>query len=99
MISAPRQQEMRRYPRSRVSWPVIVQAGNRSLKAETVDVGPHGAKLRLDEELPVGDLAALRFRPPHGRAMDVDAIVWRTDADGPAFFFMDAVPAFAQPLH
>jgi hypothetical protein len=97
MLSALRQPELRRCPRNRVSWPVIVQAGSRSLQAETLDLGPHGAKLRLDERLQEGDVAMLRFTPPQGGAMDVRAIVWRSDADGPAFFFIDEVPAFPQP--
>jgi hypothetical protein len=76
---------------------VIVQAGNRSLQGETLNVGSRGAKLRLDEQLQEGDLAALRICPPEGKPMDISAIVWRTDADGPAFFFIDAVPKFSQP--
>ncbi len=99
MVSAPRLQELRRCPRNRVSWPVTVQAGNRSIQGETLDVGPRGAKLRLDERLQEGDLATLRFTPPQGRAVDVHAIVWRSDVDRPAFFFIGAVPAFLQPLH
>jgi hypothetical protein len=99
MVSPSRQQELRRGLRNRVSWPVIVQAGNRSLQAETLDVGSGGVKLRLDERLQEGDVATLRFTPPEGGAVDVHAIVWRSDADGPAFFFIGAVPAFPQPLH
>jgi PilZ domain len=75
---------------------VTVQAGNRLLQGETLDLSPGGAKLRLDEQLQEGDLATLRIRPPQGGAMDVSAIVWRSDDDGPAFFFIDAVPAFSQ---
>jgi len=99
MVSASRLQELRRCPRNRVSWPVTVQAGNRLLQAEMLDLCSGGAKLRLDERLQEGDLATLRFTPPQGRAVDVHAIVWRSDADGPAFFFIGAVPAFPQPLH
>jgi hypothetical protein len=95
MVSAPRP-EQRHRPRARVSWPVTVQAGNRSLQGETLDLSPGGAKLRLDERLQEGDPATIRIRPPQGGAMDVNAIVWRSDDDGPAFFFIDAVPAFSQ---
>ena len=35
-----------------------------------------------------GTQAQLRFRPPGGRPLDVLAIVWRADPDGPAFFFI-----------
>ena len=99
MVSEPRQQEMRRLPRNRVSWPVTVQAGNRSIQCETLDVGPRGAKLKLDERLREGDLATLQIRPPQGSPMNVCAIVWRSDDDGPAFFFIDTVPSFPQPAN
>jgi hypothetical protein len=69
-----RMADLRRHPRSRVAWPVTVS--------------PIGAKVRLEEELPVGSNARLRFRPPQGLPLDVDAIVWRADSDGPAFFFV-----------
>jgi hypothetical protein len=97
MVSVPRSLEQRHRPRNRVSWPVTVQQGNRSLQGETLDVGPRGAKLRLDERLQEGELATLQIRPPQGGAMNVCAIVWRTDDDGPAFFFIDTVPSFPQP--
>jgi hypothetical protein len=53
-----------------------------------MNLSPIGAKILLDEQLPVGSQALLRFRPPQGRPLDVEAIVWRADADGPAFFFV-----------
>jgi hypothetical protein len=67
---------------------VIVEAGGRSFERHTVNLSPIGAKVRLEEELPVGSNARLRFRPPQGQPLDVDAIVWRADSDGPAFFFV-----------
>ena len=39
-------------------------------------------------ELPLGSQAKLRIRPPNGRTLDVNAIVWRSDRDGSAFFFI-----------
>ena len=39
----------------------------------------------------------LHFTPAKGRHMDVEAIVWRSDDDGPAFFFTKATPADPQP--
>lgn len=83
-----RMADLRRHPRSRVAWPVTVEAGGRSFERHTVNLSPIGAKVRLEEELPVGSNARLRFRPPQGQPLDVDAIVWRADADGPAFFFV-----------
>jgi hypothetical protein len=83
-----RMADLRRHPRSRVAWPVTVEAGGRSFERHTVNLSPIGAKVRLEEELPVGSNARLRFRPPQGQPLDVDAIVWRADSDGPAFFFV-----------
>ena len=93
MVDVSRHKEYRRRPRSRVSWPVIVESGDRLLHGETLNVGPFGAKLRLDERLQEGSLATLHFKPPQGDPMDVQAIVWRIDGDGPVFFFMNATPA------
>lgn len=84
--------DLRRHPRSSVAWPVTVEAGGRTFDRQTLNLSPIGAKIRLDERLTVGSSARLRFRPPQGRPLDVDAIVWRADHDGPAFFFVGAGP-------
>ncbi len=93
MVIEPKRQELRRHLRARVSWPAIIEIGNRLPHVETVDVSPFGAKVRLDERLPEGTLATLHLKPPQGRPLDIQAIVWRTDDDGPAFFFIEAAPA------
>ena len=80
--------DLRRHPRSKVAWPVTVEAGGRRFERKTVNLSPIGAKVQLEEELPVGSNARLRFRPPQGQPLDVDAVVWRADSDGPAFFFV-----------
>lgn len=80
--------DLRRHPRSKVSWPVTVETGGQSFERHTVNLSPIGAKVHLEARLPVGTPATLRFRPPHGRPLEVDAIVWRSDSDGPAFFFV-----------
>ena len=80
--------DLRRHPRSKVSWPVTVETGGLSFERQTVDLSPVGAKVQLEARLPVGTPATLRFRPPHGRPLEVAAIVWRSDSDGPAFFFV-----------
>jgi hypothetical protein len=67
---------------------VIVEIAEKVFHRQTVDVSPIGAKVRLDQPLPVGAPAKLRIDPPDGHRLDVDAIVWRADADGPAFFFV-----------
>jgi hypothetical protein len=97
METAAQTHEFRRRPRSRVSCPVTVEAGNRIFQCETMNLGPSGAKLRLDERLPEGSVATLHFTPAEGRAMDVEAIVWRSDDDGPVFFFIKAIPADLHP--
>jgi hypothetical protein len=76
---------------------VTVEAGNRIFQSETVNLGPSGAKLRLEERLPEGTAATLHFTPAEGRPMDVEAIVWRSDDDGSVFFFLKATPADLQP--
>jgi hypothetical protein len=93
MITEPQRRELRRYPRVQVSWPAIVETSDRMLRTETVNVSAFGAKVRLDEPLTEGTLATLHLEPPQGRPLGVRAIVWRTDADGPAFFFIEPSPA------
>ncbi len=97
MVTVPRQEEFRRSPRSRISCPVTVETSSRILQGETLDLGPSGAKLRLDECLQEGTAATLHFTPAEGRHMDVEAIVWRSDDDGSVFFFIKATPAELQP--
>ena len=91
--------DLRRHPRARVSWPVTVEIGDERLQLETVNLGPFGAKLRLENPpLRPGTPAQLHFRPPDGHPLDAQAIVWRTDPDGPAFFFIGvAGPGFVFP--
>jgi len=88
MVTLRRQQEFSRPPRSRVSRPVTVEAGNRILHGETLDLGPAGAKLRLDERLQEGTAATLHFTLAEARPMDVEAIVCgeptTTDSSSPS---------------
>jgi hypothetical protein len=84
-----REPDLRRHPRARVSWPVTVEAGDKQLHLETMNLSPFGAKVKLDHPpLEPGSAARLHLEPPDGRALDVQAIVWRTDTDGLAFFFI-----------
>jgi len=89
---SPDSADLRRHPRSSVTWPVTVEHGGRSFDRQTLNLSPIGVKIRLDEPLTVGSTARLRFRPPQGRPLDVEAIVWRADDDGPAFFFVSPGP-------
>jgi len=77
----------RRYPRFNVAWPVVVEAGKRFFLLQAVDVSGRGAKVRPTERLSEGSVAQLHFHPPDGSSLDVEAIVWRVDRDGLAFFF------------
>ena len=88
MFDAQQKQNLRRYPRRRVAWPVVVEAGKHLFHGETMDVGPRGAKLRLTERLAVGTRVRLHLTPDRGRPVTVEAIVWRIDDDGLAFFFL-----------
>jgi hypothetical protein len=84
-----RQPDLRRHPRAQVSWSVTVEAADQRFDLQTLNLSPFGAKLRAnDTPLKPGTPAQLHFRPPGGRPVAVQAIVWRTDPDGPAFFFV-----------
>ncbi|HJV57530.1 MAG TPA: PilZ domain-containing protein [Methylomirabilota bacterium] len=85
--------EHRRHARVAASWPVTVQTGTRILHLHAVNVSALGVKVSLDEPLlreplEVGRPAHLRIEPPGARPVEVEAIVWRADDDGPAFFFI-----------
>ena len=90
---SPAPSEHRRHARVAASWPVTVQTGTRLLHLHAVNVSALGVKVSLDEPLrreplEVGHAAQLRIEPPGAPAVEVEAIVWRTDDDGPAFFFI-----------
>jgi PilZ domain-containing protein len=86
---AERRADLRRYPRAKVTWPVVLEVGDRHFQLQTINLSPMGTKVGLVEApLEVGSQAKLRIRPPNGRTLDVNAIVWRSDRDGSAFFFI-----------
>jgi len=95
-VTAERPAEHRRHTRVAASWPVTVRTGDRLLHLQTLNLSPLGAKIGLDEPLEVGRAARLRLEPPGSRPVEVEAIVWRADDDGPAFFFL-GTPAPAGP--
>ena len=93
LVTSPRPAEHRRHARVAISWPVTVRTGDRLLHLQTLNLSALGAKVGLEdplqsEPLEVGRPALLRLRPPDGLPVEVEAIVWRTDDDGPAFFFI-----------
>jgi hypothetical protein len=84
-----RRADLRRYPRAKVAWPVVLEVGDRHFNIQTMNLSPMGTKVGLVEApLEIGSPAKLRIRPPNGRTLDVNAIVWRSDRDGSAFFFI-----------
>jgi hypothetical protein len=84
-----RRADLRRYPRAKVTWPVTLEVGDRLFELQTVNLSPMGTKVALVEGLlEIGSSAKLRICPPNGRILDVNAIVWRADRDGSAFFFI-----------
>jgi PilZ domain len=101
-VTAERPAEHRRHTRVAASWPVTVRSGDRLLHLQTLNLSPLGVKVGLDEPLPnvleVGRAARLRLEPPGSRPVEVEAIVWRADDDGPAFFFL-GTPFHAEPAH
>ena len=68
---------------------VMVEAGKRFFLLRAVNVSGRGAKVMPMERLGEGSIAQLHFHPPDGSSLDVEAIVWRVDRDGLAFFFTD----------
>lgn len=87
-VTGQRPAEHRRHTRVAASWPVTVRTADRLLHLQTLNLSPLGAKIGLDEPLEVGRAARLRLEPPGSRPVEVEAIVWRADDDGPAFFFL-----------
>jgi CheY-like chemotaxis protein len=104
MTNKPRRQYTHRRPRIKVSWPVTVKVDNRLLHGKTLDVSAVGVKICLEERLPGTSIVSLHLEPTHGDPLDVQAILWRTDDDGPVFFFLTKVPevlaqASGKPSH
>lgn len=95
-VKLPRS-EARRRPRTKVSWPVVVELDDRALRGETIDVSQLGVKLRLRERLEDASLVTLHLNPPQGCPIDARAIVLRTDNDGPVFLFLKKTPAVLLP--
>ena len=92
-----RRPESRRRPRTKVSWPVVVELDDRVLHGETIDVSQLGVKVRLGERLEDASLVTLHLNPPQGCPVDARAIVLRTDDDGPVFLFLKKEPAVLLP--
>jgi hypothetical protein len=82
--------DSRRHPRMKIAWPVTVEIGQQRFDRHTMDISPMGMKVALEQPVAVGSRARLLLRPPKDIPLDLDAIVWRVDGDGAAFFFVSA---------
>jgi len=89
--------EQRRYPRQRVSWSVVLETDDRISCVETIDFSARGAKLCLRKPLALGSVVNLHIHPEDSAEMHVQAVAWRSDPDGMAFFFIGlAEPRLSQ---
>jgi hypothetical protein len=90
-MNTPRQRDRRQHPRTRVSWPTIVQAGASRYLTSSVDISSFGAKVRTKARLKTGTSVRLEVVPPEGPPLRVGAMVWRVDADRLAFLFSSGI--------
>jgi hypothetical protein len=81
----------RRHPRTRVTWPVVIETKTRSYPCQVVDISNHGAKVMTSARLRTGSVVRLQIIPPDGTPLRVGALVWRLDTDGVAFFFAHGI--------
>jgi len=90
-MDTPRQQDRRQYPRTRVSWTIVVHAGASRYLTSSLDISPFGAKVRTNTQLKTGTSVQLEIVPPEGPPLRVGAMVWRVDRDGLAFLFSSGI--------
>ena len=69
LMDTPWQQDRRQCPRTRVSWPMIVQAGAMRYLTSSVDISPFGAKVRTKARLKTGTSVRLEVVPGRLEAM------------------------------
>jgi hypothetical protein len=81
----------RQFPRTRVSWPVVVETRTQRYPCQAMDISNNGVKIMTSAKLRAGTVVRLQIIPPEGAPLRVGALVWRTDADGVAFFFARSV--------
>ncbi|MGH2375429.1 MAG: PilZ domain-containing protein [bacterium] len=81
----------RQNPRTRVSWPVVIETGTQRFPCQVVDISNHGAKVMTSARLRPGSVVRLQIIPPDGTRLRVGALVWRLDADGVAFLFARSI--------
>ena len=90
-MHTPQPKDRRQFPRTRVTWPIVVHAGATRYLTSCVDISRFGAKVRTKARLRVGTSVQLEVVPPEGPPLRVGAMVWRVDPDGPAFLFSSGI--------
>src|SRR5215467_14123990 len=90
-MHTPQPKDRRQYPRTRVTWPIVVHAGATRYLPSSVDITKSGAKVRTRAQLRVVTAVQLEHVPPEGPPLRVGAMVWRVDPDGPAFLFSTGI--------
>jgi hypothetical protein len=86
-----RQEDRRQHPRTRVSWPIVVNVGASRYLSRSLDISPSSAKVRTKARLKTGTSVQLDVVPPEGPPLRVGAMVWRVDTDGLAFIFSNGI--------
>ena len=86
-----RESNRRQHPRTRVSWPVVVNVGGTRYLSRSLDISPASAKVRTKAQLKTGTSVQLEVVPPEGPPLRVGAMVWRVDPDGLAFIFSNGI--------
>ena len=81
----------RQHPRTRVSWPVVVETATQRYPCQVMDISNHGAKITTRARLRAGAVVRLQIIPPDGTPLRVGALFWRVDTDGVAFFFARSI--------
>ena len=87
-----RQRSRRSHSRADVSWTAWVRTASHRVRCHTVDLSPHGAKLKPRSEILPGTAVEVVLRPPGASALRVNGLVWRIDADGMAIMFLKSIP-------
>ena len=87
----PEVRNRRQHPRTRVSWPVVIETRTQRYPCQVLDISNHGAKVMTSARLQTGSVVRLQIIPPDGTPLRVGALVWRLDANGVAFFFAQGI--------
>jgi len=90
-VATPEVRNRRQHPRTRVSWPVVIETRTQRYPCQVLDISNHGAKVMTNARLQTGSVVRLQIIPPDGTPLRVGALVWRLDPNGVAFFFAHGI--------